>query len=165
MDVRRRRAPQMPPIEVRPGGLDLRDVAEASRNYDAVRPAVRASSPTPRLCARYNGDAPAAAVIEAPAPAPAPVAAPAPPPGRYDRLMAPTTSARPATTWHRRRRGPAADPRAAAQAPCGRGARRRRRAGGSTAAATRRPPRGRSSTRPGCDRPADRPRDGPGCGT
>ena len=87
----RRRAPQMPPIEEPcPGGLDLRDVAEASRNYDAVRPGGAGSlvADLKRLCARYNGDAPAAAVIEAPAPAPAPAAAPAPPPGRYDRLMA-----------------------------------------------------------------------------
>ena len=87
----RRRAPQMPPIEEPwPGGLDLRDVAEASRNYDAVRPSPAGSlvADLKRLCARFNGAAPAAAVIEAPAPAPAPAAAPAPPPGRYDRLMA-----------------------------------------------------------------------------
>ena len=87
----RRRAPQMPPIEEPwPGGLDLRDVAEASRNYDAVRPSPAGSlvADLKRLCARFNGAAPAAAIIEAPAPAPAPAAAPAPPPGRYDRLMA-----------------------------------------------------------------------------
>ena len=87
----RRRAPLMPPIEEPwPGGLDLRDVAEASRNYDAVRPSPAGSlvADLKRLCARYNGAAPAAAIIEAPAPAPAPAAAPAPPPGRYDRLMA-----------------------------------------------------------------------------
>ena len=87
----RRRAPQMPPIEEPwPGGLDLRDVAEASRNYDAVRPGGAGSlvADLKRLCARFNGAAPAAAIIEAPAPAPAPAAAPAPPPGRYDRLMA-----------------------------------------------------------------------------
>ena len=87
----RRRAPQMPPIEEPwSGGLDLRDVAEASRNYDAVRPSPAGSlvADLKRLCARYNGAAPAAAIIEAPAPAPAPAAAPAPPPGRYDRLMA-----------------------------------------------------------------------------
>ena len=69
----RRRAPQMPPIE-EPwiGGLDLRDVAEASRNYDAVRPGGAGSlvADVKRLCARYNGAAPAAAIIEAPAPAP-----------------------------------------------------------------------------------------------
>ena len=87
----RRRAPQMPPIEEPwPGGLDLRDVAEASRNYDEVRPGGAGSlvADLKRLCARFNGAAPAAAIIEAPAPAPAPAAAPAPPPGRYDRLMA-----------------------------------------------------------------------------
>ena len=70
----RRRAPQMPPPEEAwPGGLDLRDVAEASRNYDAVRPGGAGSlvADLKRLCARYNGAAPAAAVIEAPAPAPA----------------------------------------------------------------------------------------------
>ena len=87
----RRRAPLMPPME-EPwlGGLDLRDVAEASRNYDAVRPGGAGSlvADLQRLCARFNGAAPAAAVIEAPTPAPAPAAAPAPPPGRYDRLMA-----------------------------------------------------------------------------
>ena len=87
----RRRAPLMPPME-EPwlGGLDLRDVAEASRNYDAVRPGGAGSlvADLKRLCARFNGAAPAAAVIEAPAPVPAPAPAPAPPPGRYDRLMA-----------------------------------------------------------------------------
>ena len=87
----RRRAPLMPPME-EPwlGGLDLRDVAEASRNYDAVRPGDAGTlvADLKRLCARFNGAAPAAAVIEAPAPVPAPAPAPAPPPGRYDRLMA-----------------------------------------------------------------------------
>ena len=71
----RRRAPLMPPIEEPwPGGLDLRDVAEASRNYDAVRPGGAGSlvADLKRLCARFNGAAPAAAIIvgrSAPAPA------------------------------------------------------------------------------------------------
>ena len=57
----RRRAPQMPPIEEPwPGGLDLRDVAEASRNYDAVRPGGAGSlvADLKRLCARFNGARP-----------------------------------------------------------------------------------------------------------
>ena len=65
----RRRAPQMPPIEEPwPGGLDLRDVAEASRNYDAVRPGGAGSlvADLQRLCARFNGASMIAAAGAAP---------------------------------------------------------------------------------------------------
>ena len=69
----RRRAPLMPPIEEPwPGGLDLRDVAEASRNYDAVRPGGRASSPTPAACGDSRRAPPRRHRGAAPAPAPAP---------------------------------------------------------------------------------------------
>ena len=78
----RRRAPQMPPPEEAwPGGLDLQDVAEASRNYDAVaaEPGWLPSSPTSSGSARDSTAPRRAAIIEAPAPAPAPAAPPAPP--------------------------------------------------------------------------------------
>ena len=135
----RRRAPLMPPIEEPwPGGLDLRDVAEASRNYDAVRPGgagslvadlKRALRAIQRRRARrgdHRGAGARACARAGAGAAPGPLRSfdGARRPRRGQRRGHGTAAA--ATT------AAAADPRAAAQAPRAgrRGARRRRRAGG-----------------------------------
>ena len=168
----RRRAPQMPPIEEPwTGGLDLRDVAEASRTTtrcDRAVPALVAD--LKRLCARRNGAAPAAAIIEAPAPGARARGGAGAAPGP----LRPFDGARRPRRGQRRGHGTAAaattaaaaDPRAAAQAPragrrggassppCGRSSRRRRRRdNGLAARAVRR--RGPAAT-VSADRPRQR---------